>query len=30
MNPLGIDGKPRYGQLELRKGEDKFFLKPGE
>ena len=29
-NPLGKDGKPRYGELELRKGEQKFFLQPGE
>ena len=29
-NPIGEDGKPRYGQQELRKGEQKFFLQPGE
>lgn len=29
-NPIGSDGRPQYGIEELRKGETKFFLQPGE
>lgn len=29
-NPVDEKGKPRYGQKELRRGEMKFFLQPGE
>jgi major vault protein len=30
MDPVGEDGRNRFGQKELRKGEASFFLKPGE
>jgi len=30
MDPVGEDGRNRFGQKELRKGESSFFLKPGE
>lgn len=29
-DPLGKDGKPQYGKQELRRGEAKFFIQPGE
>jgi len=29
-NPVGPDGKPRYGKQEIRRGETSFFLQPGE
>lgn len=29
-DPVGNDGKPQYGKQELRRGEAKFFLLPGE
>jgi len=30
VDPIGTDGKPRFGARELRKGETSFFLYPGE
>jgi major vault protein len=30
VNPIGADGKRNFGITELRQGEMKFFLKPGE
>jgi len=30
VDPIGSDGKPRFGSRELRKGEKSFFLYPGE
>lgn len=29
-NPVDENGKPEYGKSKLKKGEDKFFLQPGE
>ena len=30
VNPMNKDGTHRYGERQLRKGEDQFFLQPGE
>ncbi|GAB6028612.1 hypothetical protein CHUAL_004449 [Chamberlinius hualienensis] len=30
VDPIGDDGKPRFGQKKLVKGEKSFFLQPGE
>lgn len=30
QNPVGENGRPKYGRVELRKGESSFFLQPGE
>lgn len=30
IHPIGDDGRNRFGQKELRRGETNFFLKPGE
>jgi major vault protein len=29
-NPVGADGKLQYGKTLLKRGEDKFFVQPGE
>jgi major vault protein len=29
-NPVGENGKPQFGKQQIRRGETKFFLKPGE
>ena len=29
-NPIGVNGKPEFGRQQIRRGECKFFLQPGE